>query len=154
MLSIKSKEEILRDKFEILRKLEALEKKGISLSKHYTMESSLSEMQGEYESIKAESEKKNSIKFQGKMLMAIITGMEFLNNKFDPFDIKLDGWAEQVNESIDDYDEIFSELHDKYKTKAKMAPELKLMFHDPIDLLIDNINKTLNTNKIIKIIFS
>jgi hypothetical protein len=62
------------------------------------------------------------------MLMAAITGIEFLNNKFDPFDLKLDGWAEQLNEGIDDYDEIFSELHDKYKTKAKMAPELKLMF--------------------------
>jgi hypothetical protein len=62
------------------------------------------------------------------MLMAAITGIEFLNNRFDPFDIKLDGWSEQLNENITDYDEIFSELHEKYKTKAKMAPELKLMF--------------------------
>ena len=60
--------------------------------------------------------------------MAAITGIEFLNNKFDPFDVKLDGWAEQVNENIDDYDEIFGELHEKYKSKAKMAPELKLLF--------------------------
>ena len=37
----KSKEEVLREKFEILRKLEALEKKGITLSKHYTMESNI-----------------------------------------------------------------------------------------------------------------
>jgi hypothetical protein len=62
------------------------------------------------------------------MLMAAITGLEFLNTKFDPFDVKLDGWAEQVNENIDDYDEIFAELHEKYKSKAKMAPELKLLF--------------------------
>ena len=48
--------------------------------------------------------------------------------KFDPFDVKLDGWGEQINENIDDYDEIFGELHEKYKSKAKMAPELKLMF--------------------------
>ena len=41
------------------------------------------------------------------MLMAAITGLEFLNNKFDPFDLHLDGWGEQVNENIDDYDEIF-----------------------------------------------
>ena len=60
--------------------------------------------------------------------MACITGLEFLNNKFDPFDLKLDGWGEQVNENINDYDEIFSELHEKYHSKAKMAPELKLMF--------------------------
>ena len=123
-----SKEELLREKFKILRKLEAIEKKGIKLSKRYTMESSLTEMQGEYETIKSEKEKSNSVKFQGRMLMAAITGLEFLNNKFDPFDLKLDGWAEQVNENIDDYDEIFGELHEKYQTKAKMAPELKLLF--------------------------
>ena len=62
------------------------------------------------------------------MLMAAITGLEFLNNKFDPFDLRLDGWSEQVNENIDDYDEIFAELHEKYKSKATMAPELKLLF--------------------------
>lgn len=123
-----SQEEILREKFKVLRKLEAIERKGAQLTKKYSMESSLEEMQGEYEMIISEKEKSNSCKFQGKMLMAAITGIEFLNNKFDPFDVKLDGWGEQVNENIDDYDEIFGELHEKYKSKAKMAPELKLLF--------------------------
>jgi len=123
-----SKEETLREKFMYLRKLEALEKKGIELSKKYSMESSLQEMMGEYETIIDEKTKNNSVKFQGNMLMAVINGMEFLNSKFDPFDIKLDGWSEQIQENINDYDEIFGELHDKYKSKATMAPELKLLF--------------------------
>ena len=123
-----TREETLKEKFKFLRKLEALEKKGVNLTKKYNMESSLDEMQGEYEMIMAEKEKSNSMKFQGRMLMAALTGIEFLNNKFDPFDIKLDGWSEQIHENIDDYDEIFAELHEKYKSKAKMAPELKLIF--------------------------
>jgi hypothetical protein len=123
-----TKEEELKEKFKYLRKLEDLEKKGVSLSKRYNMDSNLNEMIGEYETIIAEKEKSNAIKFQGKMLMACITGLEFLNNKFDPFDIKLDGWGEQINENIDEYDEIFAELHEKYKSKAKMSPELKLLF--------------------------
>ena len=123
-----TKEELLREKFKYLRKLEDLEQKGITLTKKYSMESSLAEMKGEYETHLEERERRNSVKFQGKMLMSVITGIEYLNNKFDPFDLKLDGWSEQVNENIDDYDDIFSELHDKYKSKAKMAPELKLLF--------------------------
>jgi len=123
-----SKEEQLKEKFTYLQKLEALEKKGVNLTKKYDMESNLLEMKGEYETIVAEKERKNSMKFQGKMMMACITGLEFLNNKFDPFDVKLDGWSEQINENIDDYDEIFAELHEKYKSKATMAPELKLLF--------------------------
>ncbi len=123
-----SKEEMLREKFKFLRKLEALEKKGIELSKKYSMESSLQEMQGEYETIMEEKAKQNSVKFQGNMLMAMINGIEFLNGKFDPFDVKLDGWSEQVQENVSDYDDIFGELYDKYKSKASMAPELKLLF--------------------------
>jgi hypothetical protein len=76
-----SKEELLREKFKYLRKLEALEKKGVELSKKYNMESSLSEMMGEYETIIEEKNKQNSIKFQGNMLMAAINGIEFLNNR-------------------------------------------------------------------------
>jgi hypothetical protein len=123
-----SREETMREKFKYLRKLEALEKKGVELSKKYSMESNLQEMIGEYETIMDEKSKQNSVKFQGNMLMAVINGIEFLNGKFDPFDIKLDGWSDQVQENITDYDDIFAELHEKYKSKASMAPELKLLF--------------------------
>jgi hypothetical protein len=124
----KTEEELLKEKFVLLRKLENLENKGIRLSKKYTIDSNYNEMKGEYELLKSEKEKSNSVKFQGKMLMAAITGIEFLNNRFDPFDIKLDGWSEQINENINDYDDIFNELHEKYKSKATMAPEIKFLF--------------------------
>ena len=123
-----SKDEMLREKFKYLRKLEALEKKGVELTKKYNMDSNLYEMMGEYEMIIEEKTKQNSVKFQGNMMMAIINGIEFLNNRFDPFDVKLDGWGEQINENINDYDEIFGELYEKYKSKASLSPELKLLF--------------------------
>ena len=125
---VETSKETLREKFSYLRKLEDIENKGARLTRKYTMDSSLDEMKGEYENIIAEKERSNNVKFQGKMLMALITGVEFLNSKFDPFDVKLDGWAEQINENINDYDDIFAELHEKYKTKAQLAPELKLLF--------------------------
>jgi Family of unknown function (DUF5767) len=123
-----SKEELLREKFKYLRKLENLEAKGVNLTKKYNMDSPLAEMQGEYEMIMEEKTKQNSVKFQGNMLMACINGIEFLNNRFDPFDVKLDGWSEQIGENMSDYDDVFGELYEKYKSKASMAPELKLLF--------------------------
>ena len=123
-----TKDELLREKFKYLRRLEALEKKGVELTKKYNMDSNLQEMMGEYEMIMSEKTKQNSVKFQGNMMMAIINGIEFLNNRFDPFDIKIDGWGEQINENITDYDDIFGELYEKYKSKASLAPELKLLF--------------------------
>ena len=95
-----SKEEVMREKFKYLKKLESLEKKGVELTKKYNMDSNLLEMIGEYEMIMEEKGKANSVKFQGNMLMAGINALEFLNNRFDPFDIKIDGWGEQINENI------------------------------------------------------
>ena len=45
-------------------------------------------------------------------MMAAVSGAEFLNSKFDPFDVKLDGWSESIHENINDYDDVFTELYD------------------------------------------
>jgi hypothetical protein len=123
-----SDEEILRKKQELLYQFDRLEKKGIKLPRKYTLASSLEEMVSEYERLKKDREVDASIKFQRRLVMAFASGVEFLNDRFDPFDVKLSGWSEKVHEDIDDYDDIFEELHEKYKGKAKVAPELKLMF--------------------------
>ena len=36
-------------------------------------------------------------------------------------------WSSSVNDELDEYEEIFVELHDKYKGKAKISPELRLL---------------------------
>ena len=117
-----------KEKEELLFKFEKMRRLGIPMSKRFNFSSNLDEMRFEFNRIKSQRETETSIKFQKKALMACITGIEFLNGKFDPFDIKLDGWSESIHENINDYNEVFEELHDKYKDRAKMAPELKLMF--------------------------
>ena len=91
------------------------------------MSSSYEEMKHEYDRLINQKELDQSVKFQRKMLVAFVTAIEFLNSKFDPFDVKLDGWSETVHEGLNEYDDIFEELHEKYKSKATMAPELRLM---------------------------
>jgi hypothetical protein len=39
----------------------------------------------------------------------------------------MDKWSESVMENIDDYDEVFEELFDKYNDKVSMPPEMKLL---------------------------
>ncbi len=123
-----TEEEILNAKRELLYQFERLERKGTQLPKKFTMASNLEEMRLELDRLKRDREVDQSVKFQRKVMMTVVTGMELLNNKFDPIGARLDGWSESINDNIDDYDEVFEELHDKYKGKAKMAPEFKLMF--------------------------
>jgi hypothetical protein len=118
----------MKEKEDLLLKFEKLKRLGISLPKSFNMTSDIYDMKREYDRLKKSRELENGIKFSRKMLVACTTGIEFLNNKFDPFDVKLDGWSESIHENINEYDEVFEELYEKYKTDTKIAPELKLMF--------------------------
>jgi hypothetical protein len=123
----KSYEELQKEKAEFIRLLDRLEQKGIHAHKKFTMASDYNEVKSEYNRLTRHRECDQSVKFQRKMLVAAITAIEFLNNKFDPLDLKLTGWSESIHENVLDYDDVFEELHEKYKGKGEMAPELKLM---------------------------
>jgi len=121
--------EIKNEKIDYIYKFKKLGEQGIRTTMNYNMNSNLDEMRNEYLKLKKQREIDNSVKFQRKILMAGVTGLEFLNNKFDPFSVNLDGWSESVNEGIYDYDEIFEELYAKYGGgDSEMAPELRLIF--------------------------
>jgi hypothetical protein len=124
----KTHQEIMNEKYELLYKLEALKKKGVKLPRDFTIESNLEDMRYNYEKVTSDMEHLAGVKVARKMLLAISTGVEFLNTKFDPFNIKLEGWSESIHENINDYDEVFEELYEKYKSNTKMAPELRLLF--------------------------
>jgi Family of unknown function (DUF5767) len=116
-----------KDKTEYLNKLQRLEAKGFPVARKFTMDNSLEEIKAEYFRLVDARNLETSLKFQRQMLMGAITGMEWLNGRFDPFDLKLDGWSESVHENVEDFDEIFEELYDKYKDRGKMSPEMRLV---------------------------
>ena len=116
-----------RKKRHMIKKLEEWhEKKLISSSSHFTMESEFDEIEDEYETALDDKRKKDSVKLQGWWFMTFVNSLEYGNAVFDPFGLNLDGWGEQVSEDLDSYEEIFGELHDKYKG-GKLAPEISLL---------------------------
>jgi hypothetical protein len=119
-------EEEFSKKAEGLVLLERMDRKGVTGNK-LTVANSLDEIQAEIARRKDSRALEASLRFQRNLLTTVTTGMEFLNNRYDPVGAKLDGWSESVNENIEDYDEIFEELYDKYKDKSKVAPEVRLI---------------------------
>lgn len=123
-------EEEMRKKKALLIQLRRLQKKGYTLSRHFTMESDLIDMQAEVESLKREANLGMVLKTMKKGLCVGTFLLEQLNNKYKPMGgAELDGWSNQVKNDVDDgsYDEIFEELYDKYCNKFSMPPELKLL---------------------------
>jgi hypothetical protein len=115
------------EKADLLNKLARLEKKGLNVNKRLNAYSDITEIRTEYKRLIYGIEAEQSIKFSRRMLIACVTGVEFLNKRYNPFDVVLEGWSESVMENVDDYDGVFEELYAKYRTKMSVAPEIKLM---------------------------
>ena len=124
----RSPEQEKKDKIEYLNKLQRLEQKGFPVARKFTMDNSLDEIKGEYDRLVDARNLEASLRFQRQALMGVVTGLEWMNNRFDPFDLNLNGWSESVHENVEDFDEIFEELYDKYKDRGKMPPEARLLF--------------------------
>jgi hypothetical protein len=141
-----SEREVRRKKRAMIKKLDEWYEKGlIKHNSNFNMESAFDEVEDEYETALEDKRKKDSIKLQGWWFMTFINSLEYANTVFNPFDLNLDGWGEQVNEDIDSYEEIFSELHDKYKG-GKMAPEISLLLRVGFSAAVLNFsNKALSS---------
>ena len=123
-----SSQEIRMKKIELLRKLSELKQRGFSLTKDYDFNSSVEEMEYEYELLKSFVDKRNGLKLYKSLLLNGASIVEFLNDKYDPFDFHLAGWGEHLSVEVDSYDETLEELYEKYKGSGKkMAPEIKLI---------------------------
>jgi hypothetical protein len=135
-----------RKKRAMIKKLEEWKEKGlIKNMSHFTLDSNYEEVEDEYETALEDKRKKDSVKLQGWWFMTFVNSVEYANAFFNPFDLNLDGWGEQVSEDIDSYEEIFSELHEKYKG-GKLSPELSLLLRLGFSAAMVNFtNKALST---------
>lgn len=146
------------EKADLLNKLARLEKKGVNVNKRINAYSDISEIRTEYKRHIYAIEAEQSIKVQRRIMIAAVSGLEFLNKQYDPFSLELNGWSESIMENIDDYDSVFEELYAKYRSKVNVAPEIKLlmmiggsgmMFHltnSMFKAAVPNINEVMKQN--------
>lgn len=135
-----------RKKRAMIKKLEDWYDKGqIKHNSNFTLDSPYEDVEDEYETAVEDKRKKDGVKLQQWWFMTFVNSLEYANAAFNPFDLNLDGWGEQVSEDIESYDEIFSELHDKYKG-GKLAPEVSLVLRLGFSAAVLNFsNKALST---------
>jgi hypothetical protein len=121
-----SERDKLRKKKMMMKRLEEWRAKGLVSGAHFNNDSSYEEVEDEYETALEDKKKGESKKLYSWWFMTFVNTVEYANAAFNPFDINLDGWGEQVNDDIDSYDEIFGELYEKYKG-GKLSPEIALL---------------------------
>lgn len=122
--------QIQKKKAYYLSMFDKLENKGVKIHRKLSMTDDLKDIKSEYLRMKTQIDVENTIQFSRKMLMACVTGMEYLNKRYDPLRLKLNGWSETVFEEIETYDDIFERLYEKYGRPGldQMEPEFQLLF--------------------------
>lgn len=118
------------EKADIMFRLELLRKQGFEGGRKFTVKHDIREMRAELTRIKTHLELDRSLKFSRKALVGVVSALEFLNDKVDVLDLELDGWSEQMHQTVysqKEYDDIFEELFFKYRGKVKAPPEVRLL---------------------------
>ncbi len=120
-------EDMMKRKHNVLLDINKFKDRGYIFMKDYNMSSNLNEMEVDLDRIKAAYNNKKGIKWCRDGLMFCCNGLEMLSG-FTNFG-NLDGWSESVKDDIENYDDVFEELYQKYGAYTDlMGPELKLVF--------------------------
>lgn len=119
-------------KRDLVHKIQQLQQRlyDIELSpKTFTTADSLTELQAEYDRLYRLKQQKSTREWYRKILFGVTKGIEWANHQWDPVGLKLDGWSTEVASNVDEFDEIFDELAEKYggSINEKIAPEIRLV---------------------------
>lgn len=121
-------------KADLLRKLERLRKKGYFIFRNFDMHSNLEDIKNEYENVKEEASLQRSLRQQKDILITTsrviegAAGTELVQEYTGK--LELEGWSQHMMETVDDYEEIMEDLHDKYGKMFNDGayPEARLLF--------------------------
>lgn len=125
-----SPEDVEYQKTAVMLELDRLRSMGCTLTRQYTMDDSLEEMEYEARRHVLMLEEQNSVNTLKDGLRLFVSGCEFANGKFGPF-LNLDGFSQSVNSEINagKYNLTLSKLHRKYfKVPGQSSPEMELAF--------------------------
>ena len=97
--------------------------------KTFTVSDSLEELQYEYERLVELRNARSTRAWYRKLLLGLTNGIEWMNHKWNPVGLKLDGWSTDLAATIDEFDDIFDELAEKYggNIQSRISPELRLV---------------------------
>ena len=124
-----NEETLMKEKYEMLRKFERLQKLGVPMRKRFTLDSPLDEMKMELEFMRREKAADQTIKQFCDWYITGMSAMEWSSKNvgfMKAFGLQLDGLSESAQMNVGDMEEDFEELYDLYGDKIKMHPLVRI----------------------------
>ncbi len=143
--------ELQMRKTEILQKIERLRKKGPYFYKSFSMSNDYDEMQSAYDTAYREHRLRIFLKERRREMVSFGTLVENANNKAKDWvgmGLELDGFSGVLSDDIDEYDDIFERLYDKYEGSEALPPELELVYKLGKGIMFYHVNNTKLKNEL------
>lgn len=124
-----SEENTLKEKYEMLRKFERMQKLGVPLRKRFTLDSPIEEMRIELDFIRREKAMDQTIKQFCDWYITGMSAMEWGSKNIaflKAFGLNLEGLSESAQMNVGDMEEDFEELYDLYGDNLKMHPLVRI----------------------------
>jgi hypothetical protein len=124
-----SEEHSMKEKYELLRKFERLQKLGVPMRKRFTLDSPIDEMKMELEFMRREKQMDQTIKQFCDWFITGMSALEWSSKNvalMKAFGLQLDGLSESAQMNVGDMEEDFEELYDLYGEKMKMHPLVRI----------------------------
>jgi hypothetical protein len=124
-----SEDALMKEKYEILRKFERLQKMGVPIRKRFTMDSPIDEMKMELDFIRKEKAMDSTIKQFSEWFITGMSAMEWGSknmNVLKMFGLQLDGLSQSAQMNVGDMEEDFEELYEMYGDNMRMHPLVRI----------------------------
>ena len=102
-------------------------RKGLDFPSHLHQESPYKDLKSYLSMLRSEQQMEQSVEMCKKVIVGVTSVFEYMNTRFDPIGLKLDGYSESVSDQRDDLTEPLEELYEKHSDKFDMPPEVKIM---------------------------
>ncbi len=118
------------EKHELLLKLFRLKEKGYPV-RAFTLSSDILDMRTDYAKASYTEDMSSGLDFCKDTVNTLTNALEKFNRMYDPFDLKLDGFAQHMYVEVftrKKFDNVFEKLIAKYRTSVSCPPELLFLF--------------------------
>jgi len=121
------KEEIMQEKIEMLTRISKMSNEGFTTTKKWTLKDDIDEIRFECYRMTRENNSRKSVKKMQHILISVATMIEFANGMVNPFNLKLQGFSQNMMLTVSDYDDSLEELHHKWSGRTSFGPEMTIM---------------------------
>jgi hypothetical protein len=108
-----------------LIELQALEARGVKLSRPFSMKDGLTELEFEVQKQNSNLNTVSAVANMKDMMKICFNGLEMCNLKFGPF-LCMEGWAESITSDMKRFDSSLEKLYKRYWRKQQMSPVMEL----------------------------